>query len=476
MPALLLPAPALTSRDLPPACLPACPQDPVRAAQLRCEHGGYPAGIARLLEAAQADRLPSAGLRLLHRLVAAAGEPGQVAASWGLLDEARGGSLAAELPRMRADLALRLACQLARLHPITALPLPPPADGSSSSSSGSSQAADAQQAAAVAAALLVAASLPEAEPEAEAGSSGVGGDRGSSNDDEALALAQRLAAYAAGIYSKADAAVRELQCLAVQAAAGGPPAAPQALQRGLQAAELVLGRCVLVAPLSAGQARQRPASKEEAAALRQVEAAFHLSRLADGGGTAGSGGTAWVTCPGRDPGLPALAELFGAAAAVHGSQHQLRVLLRRQAPAQRAVVGGSGQGQVEVQAAEQATAQLAAAFYLYQLAHGTAAAHLATQVSSGAAPAAASPAPGLRARGSADQAAAALGALGVQFRALERVHRLRDQARRLFPRLKIGGGGGKAAASHSLADVEAALVQAVLQAAFPAGNQARGSA
>lgn len=60
--------------------IPLRPQDPLRSAQLLAEHDGYPAAIARLLQplrevSRSGGQVPVPALRLLRRLVAAAGSP-----------------------------------------------------------------------------------------------------------------------------------------------------------------------------------------------------------------------------------------------------------------------------------------------------------------------------------------------------------------------------------------------------------------
>jgi hypothetical protein len=458
--------PGKPAMPLPLVCQALCPlpspvQEPIRAAQLLSEHAGYPAAIARLLDATAAAeggegaRLPSGGLRLLARLAAAAGTPAELAATWRLL---RGASLAAELPRLRADLALRLACQLAGLHPLTALPLPP-------EEAAAAAAAPARSAAAEAAAGMLASLACDSDGEEAAPGSPLAGLAALPVH---LQLAARLARFAADVYREAEAPLLELRCLAVLAAAGAPPPPPAALLPGLGLAEAALARCATLATSSPAMLRRRPASREEHAAVKQAEEAFHLGGLADSGG--GGGGRDVVTAPRFDPGLPALAQLFNAAAKEHGAEGLVRVSVRRAQQAQRGLAAAAA----EVQVAERRGVQDAAAFYLFRLAREAALGHLArlagTAAAAGAAAAAAAAAPpGLRVRGgAAELAEAALRALGEQLAAAERVQRLTQAAKRLFPRLRAGGAA--LAGGAGLAEIDTQLAGAVLKAVFPSGE------
>ena len=319
-------------------------------------------------------------------------------------------------------------------------------------------------------------------------------ERGTGGDDYHIGLARQLAASASDAYRAAGSPLGELQALAVQLAAGGPLGSPatalQILQEGLGVAEAAIVRVTQLA-VPVGRAHVRLAAPEELAALRQVERLFGLAGLAESARAApssragpGSSGGATVTCPYHHPGLPTLAALWSAAERVHGSDAWLQVSVRKQA-AQR---GLGGAATVNIAAAEAGAVQRAAAFYLYQLASSTTTAFLSRQsagigFSGGSQGAAAAP-PGLRARGVTGrwEAEAAVKAQAESFRLLERARRLQDQARSLFPRLRVtqaasyaaaaaGGGGGSGGSSPSgLPAIERQLADALQQAAFPAGE------
>lgn len=510
----------------------------MRSAQLLAEHDGYPAAIARLLQAAQeaageGKQLSASALRLLHRLVAAAGAPMDCARTLELLMQPAGGfgrgagyaeqwlhkhmhasctpkpplaspasqdartnhllpphprpspaardALAEDLLRYCAGLTLRLACQLSGLHPLTCLPL-----------------SEAEAAAA-----------PPLEEAIQAGAHAANVVHASvaSSADEArhISLARQLAACAADGYRAAGSVLGELRALAVQLAAGGPlgssAEAAEDLQHGLSMADAVIGRMTQLAVL-VGRAHVRLASPEELAAARQLERLFGLSGFAESvraapSSRAGTGATssAEVTCPRHHPGLPALAALWSGAARVHGSDARLQVSVRKQA-AQR---GLGGLAALEVAAADIAPVQQVAAFYLYQLASSTAAAFLSRQSASVAADsssqgAAAGP-PGLKGRGVTGhwEAAAAVKGLADSFQLLERARRLQQQARGLFPRLRVtqaasyaaaaGGGscesssassGGSRGSPLTLPAIERQLADALQRAAFPEGEAQHG--
>ncbi|KAI3424745.1 hypothetical protein D9Q98_008134 [Chlorella vulgaris] len=417
-------------------------KEPVRAGQLLSEHVGYGAAIDRLLEAGQSEQeqLPSSGLRLLLRLVTASGTPDQLAAAWDLLESSRSSSLAASRKRLQADLALRLACQLTGLQPLTALPMAPEA----------ATAAD-QRAAAAKVALRVVSSLPE-----PADAAGI-----SSEATSELGWAQRLAGFAAGVYGAVEASLDELRCQAVLAAAGLPALPLETLQRGMQLADAMLARCALLKDLLPSQARNRPPLSAERAALQQLESLFDLTGLA----STGSDSSTLVTAPRFDPGLPALAEAFNCATAVHGQQEKLAI--KRQSSAAAGAVA-----LVDEQTASLFGVRRAVAFYLFQLAHSTAIAHLASQSSSavgGSAASAVAAPPGLRSRGSLEEAEAAFKELGGQFRVVRRLHQLSKMAKQLFPALRSSSGSNLTGTPLALADVERRLAQSALRTAFPSG-------
>lgn len=418
----------------------------MRAGQLLSEHVGYGAAIDRLLEAGQSEQepLPSSGLRLLLRLVTMSGTPDQLAAAWILLENSRSSSLAASRERLQADLALRLACQLTGLQPFTALPMAPEA----------AAAAD-QRAAAAKIALRVVSTLPEPADAA--------GSRGSSTEAaDVLGWAQRLAGFAAGVYSTVEASLDELRCQAVLAAAGSPAPSPETLQRGMQLADAVLARCALLKDLLPSQARSRPPRPAELAALQQLESLFNLTGLA----STGIDSSTLVTAPRLDPGLPALADAFNSATAVHGQQEKLAI--KRQSSAAAGAVA-----RVDEQTASLFGVRRAAAFYLFQLAHSTAIAHLASHNSSavgGSAASAVAAPPDLRSRGSLEEAEAAFKELGGQFRVVRRLHQLSEMAKQLFPALRSSSGSNLTGSPLALADVERRLAQSALRTAFPSGD------
>lgn len=449
-------------------------QDPLRAAQLLAEHSNFAAAISQLLEAAAAaeERLPSAALRLLHELVVAAGSPASVAATWRQLQQAENSgssSLEASLPRMRADLAARLAHQLAALHPLTSTPLQA-AGGAGATSSGSTAAAGGE-AAALEAGQLVAASQPDGD------AAGAGGSSGGS---AALQLAARLASFAQEAYRRAGLALGELRCVAVAAAAGAAHAMPaDALLRGLHLAGELLSRFGLAAAMSGvpGGWRRRP-TEEQRRALLQVEELFQLTGLADAAAGAARGGG--VTCPRNAPGLRALADLLSSGAAQHGGKQQLRLERRKLMPA----AGAARQGAAELLAADVSAVEAAAAFYLFKLSAAATMGVLTGAASPGmhaglmgnaslpAAPPGLAVARQLTQRpATAAAAAAALEALGTAFKALDHLQRLQREARKVFPQLRLASQPATAQeAGLGVGGQEQRLVDALLQALFPAGK------
>ncbi|PSC76135.1 TPR and ankyrin repeat-containing 1-like isoform A [Micractinium conductrix] len=286
-------------------------KDPVRSGKLLAEHAGYPAAIDRMLQLSPVrGRLPSPALRLLHCLTAAEGSPAQVAAVWGQLQQvAKGSSLAAEVPGMRADLAARLAHQLAGLHPLTSQPL-----GRISGSAAPGEAS------ALEAARLLTASFPDDE-EASARSASVAG--ASAEGDGAAALAGRLAIFAQRSYCAAGLALGELRCAAAAAAVGAAASGgAEALRRGLRLAEPVLAHFALIAG-KGDRAPGRGCRTPDAArpGVEQLETLLQLTGLVAYGGSAAHGDG--VTCPHLAPGLPALAEAFARSAAAHAAAGQL---------------------------------------------------------------------------------------------------------------------------------------------------------
>lgn len=374
----------------------------------------------------------------------AAGSPADTAAAWQLLQQASSGSLAAELPRMCADLALRLACQLTPLplDPLTCLPL-----------GGSDEAAAAASRTAAAAADVVAAQGASLLP---------------GLPQDASEAAAHLALYAADGYRAAEQPLGELRALAVLAATGRTPADTASLHRGLHFVDAVLTRTAQLV-LLLGRAQLRAATQEEHAALRQLEELFHLSGLADSGAAARSSGgrrTATVTSALHDPGgLPTLAALWSSGQAVHGMPQPLHVSRVRQ---QAGGVVGSRAAAVELRTADAVAALQAAAFYAYQLGSVAAMAQLARQSCE---PAVAPP-------GLAAKATTALAALSVPFQLRERVRRVHEDARKLFPRLRhkrlasyteVAAVPGSGAVPASLAEVDERLLGAVTRAVFPSG-------
>lgn len=96
----------------PPISAPLVSQDPLRSAQLLAEHDGYPAAIARLLQLGPDGRplpLPVPALRLLRRLVAAAGGPFDCAYTLELLMQPTGGRINYEPAARAAAMATQTA-------------------------------------------------------------------------------------------------------------------------------------------------------------------------------------------------------------------------------------------------------------------------------------------------------------------------------------------------------------------------------
>lgn len=380
---------------------------------------------------------------------------------------------------MRADLAARLAHQLAGLHPLTSAPLRGDQGGAASaggdsSSSSSRPALEAAPAAALEAAQLVVASLPEGCASSTADCAG---------SDKVADLASQLAFFAQQAYQAAEQALGELRCAAVLGALGGRHSVPaDALQRGLYLAHLLLRRFGLAARMQGVKGWGRRPNAEESAALRQLEQLFNLSGLSDPAATAAHGGG--VCCPRSDPGLRALADLYADAA---GTLHEggERMILERRRLARQP---GSGLGPAELLVAQPLEVQVAAAFYLMHLARAAGQTCLTV-------PAARQlePPPGLAAAvpGATSQAALAkqLGALGARLQAIEQQRRVLVEAWGVFRADQRGGfkpyatekrskkapvlqqqKRQQAEADAALRDGEQACLGAALAAAFPPGE------